>query len=350
MSNQVAFARWQSSVPSGGNRYDDALTSALKARGITVQEYPVEGSWRSPNQHDRETFKKLLTANIQHPQHWLIDNIVGAAVPEILQTAVKAGHTVTMLMHFFAADETGLTDTVRAEFAALEAKAVSVATTIIATSEWTANEITKRYGRDDVTVALPGVASANIASGSRDSGSAPMILWLGRLTQTKDPLTLVEALATLTKLDWSAHIVGPDTIDPACSDELRKRIIDLGLDTRIVTPGAREGEELDVIWAQTDLLVHTSRSEAYGMVVTEALARGIPCIVPAGTGAEEAQHGAGGTFPAGDSAALSVMIRNWLTDTQLQDRWRAEAISQREKLPTWRDAAETVETAMNLNP
>ena len=56
-------------------------------------------------------------------------------------------------------------------------------------------------------------------------------------------------------------------------------------------PGALTGARLDAVWAATDLLLLTSASETFGMVVTEALARGIPAVVTGGTGAVEALLG-----------------------------------------------------------
>ena len=62
---------------------------------------------------------------------------------------------------------------------------------------------------------------------------------------------------------------------------------------RIRVTGALTGSALDQRWDAADLLVLPSRVETYGLVVTEALARGIPAIVSAGTGAVEAlQQGA----------------------------------------------------------
>ncbi|MBO1902419.1 glycosyltransferase family 4 protein [Leucobacter weissii] len=348
MPTRIAFARWRSDVPSGGNRYDDELTAALRAEGFDVREHPVPGSWPAPGAADRARLRELLLADPGTPgEHWLIDNIVGSAAPEIIREATSDGRRVSMLMHFFAADERAIPAEERARLAAAEAEAVAAASAIVATSAWTAGEVARRYGRTDVAVALPGVEPAGLAPGARrGGGGSPRLLWLARVTRTKDPLALVDALAGLRDLGWSARLVGPDTIDPAFGREVRGRIAELGLADRVAVLGAREGDALASIWAETDLLVHTARSEAYGMVVTEALARGIPSVVPAGTGAVEAQQGAGGRFPPGDAAALAGALRDWLSDARLRERWRAAAAEQRRALPSWQRAARSVAAAL----
>ena len=65
-----------------------------------------------------------------------------------------------------------------------------------------------------------------------------------------------------------------------------------------MVPGILVGQALDQKWDTADLLVLTSRIETYGLVVVEALARGIPAVVSAGTGAVEAlQEGGPQTVP-----------------------------------------------------
>ena len=64
-----------------------------------------------------------------------------------------------------------------------------------------------------------------------------MLLWLGRLTHGKDPLTLVEALARLRDLDWTARLVGPDTLDETLSRRVRDRIAQAGLTGRVEVAG-----------------------------------------------------------------------------------------------------------------
>ena len=89
---------------------------------------------------------------------------------------------------------------------------------------------------------------------------------------------LLDALATIADLSWHCVCVGSLDRDPAFADGLRRRALDGGLGDRVRFPGPRTGADLDRSYAAADLLVLPSRAETYGMVVTEALARGLPVV------------------------------------------------------------------------
>ncbi|MBB5748679.1 glycosyltransferase family 4 protein [Micrococcus sp. TA1] len=338
---RVGFARWRSDLASGGTRYDEELTAALRSRGLEVREYPVTGSWPLPSDGDR----RRLSGVFAREQDWLIGNIVASAVPEQVADAVSAGRRVTILVHYFPADDPALPAPDRLRLAAAEAESVRAASRVVVTSAWAGAAVAARYGRHDAVVAVPGVDPAVPAPGSVRRGRAPMLLWLARLTPGKDPLTVVEALARLQDLDWTARLVGPDTVDEVLSRRVRERIAQTGLTGRVEVTGPLHGRDLDAVWDATDLLVHTSRAETYGMVVAEALARGIPSVVASGTGAVEAQ-GAGETFPAGDVGSLAEVLRAWLADERLRDRWRRDAAGQCASLTRWPDTAARVAAAL----
>jgi len=340
MQHRVGFARWRSDLPSGGNRYDAELAAALPALGVDLREYDVAGRWPVPDAGDRERLTQLLTAE----PSWLIGNIVASAAPDAVRAAVAAGRRVTVLVHYFPADDIALARPERERLAGSEQQALAAASAVVVTSGWAARELASRYGRGDAVVALPGVAPAPPAPGSARDGEPPALLWLGRMSRGKDPLTFVEALTRLADLDWTARLVGPDT-EPDLGREVAERIESAGLTGRVAVVGPRVGEELEHAWAATDLLVHTSRSETYGMVVSEAAARGIPSVVASGTGAVEAQQ-SGVTFPGGDAKALEAELRRWLSDPALRDRWRADAAARRTQLPTWRETARAVASAL----
>ena len=343
---RLGFARWISAVPSGGNRYDDELAAGLRALGIDVREYAVPGRWPRVDHAARRPLGELLLGE----RDWLVDNILAAGAPEAIAAAEVAGRHVTVLVHYFPADEIGWTRTERDRLATAEGEALTAAAGTIATSGWTAAQLRARYTVAGATVAVPGVAAAPRSPGTAPD-RPPRLLWLGRITRTKDPLTLVSALARVGDLRWTARVIGADTVDPPYTRLLRAEIERSGLTGRVAQLGPRTGAELAVEWAAGHLLISTSRVEPYGMVVTEALARGIPSVVPAGTGAVEAQRtglsdpearAAGDTFPPGDADALAAVVRGWLTDRRRQRQWREAAIEQRLRLPTWRATAATV--------
>jgi glycosyltransferase involved in cell wall biosynthesis len=341
---RLGFARWISAVPSGGNRYDDEVAAGLRGRGIDVAEYAVPGPWPVIDQAEGRRLAELLLAE----QDWLVDNILAAGAPAAITAARAAGRRVTVLVHYFPADEIGWSRTERDRLASAEGQALAAADGTIATSRWTAAQLGTRYGIAGAAVAVPGVELAP-CSPPPAPGEPPRLLWLGRITRTKDPLTLVAALARLRDLGWTARVIGPDSVDPDYTRLVRAAIERSGLGDRVAQLGSRTGPELEAGWADGQLLISTSRVEPYGMVVTEALARGIPSVVPAGTGAVEAQRSgaasgrpAGGTFPSGDDHELAAVLRGWLTEPQRRRQWRNAAVAQRSRLPTWRRTAEAV--------
>ena len=129
--------------------------------------------------------------------------------------------------------------------------------------------------------------------------------------------------------------------DPAFADGVRRATRKQGLGDRVRFAGPRTGPELDRAYAAADLLVLASHAETYGMVVTEALARGLPVLATEVGGVPEALgHGEDGTrpgllVPPGDPAALGAALRAWLGDAELRGRLRRAARERRASLRRW---------------
>jgi glycosyltransferase involved in cell wall biosynthesis len=343
----LGFVTWDRDDPTGGNVYNQALVAELRAQGLDLRMRTLGGPWP---EGDASAHAQLARALRAAPVS-LVDGIVACGAPDVIAAAVDSGHTVIIVLHLPMSDELGLEPSRRERYAALEARAVWAASGLLCPSRWSAAQVARRYRRRDVGVALPGVTPAAVARGSQDSGP-PRFLTLASLTPTKDQLTVVQALAQVADLSWTAALVGSDQADPSYAGRVRAEISAAGLGERITVPGTLAGEALEQEWDAADLLLLASRTESYGLVVVEALARGIPAVVPAGTGAVEALGEAradthsdatpGTAVPAGDPATLAALLRSWLTEPTLRKQWRQAALARRDTLPGWQQTAQAV--------
>jgi glycosyltransferase involved in cell wall biosynthesis len=159
---------------------------------------------------------------------------------------------------------------------------------------------------------------------------------------------LVEALALCDDLDWTCVCVGSLDRAPAFAGPLAGG--------RVRFAGTRAGAELDRSYADADLLVLPSRAETYGMVVTEALARGVPVLGTAVDGVPEALGTApdgrlpGGLIAPDDPGALARALRSWLTDAGLRENWRSAARARRDTLLGWDDTTRRVSDVLDGEP
>lgn len=345
-TSQLGFVIWDQDAPTGGTVYDHNVIAELRALGIAIRLHKLAGPWP---QADASAQANLARAVRAQPA-CLVDGILAGASPSVVVAAVESGHAVTMVVHLPISDELGLDPARRERYAALEAQAVRAASGVVCPSHWCAAELRRRYGRSDIGVAVPGVAPAPAARGSLHSG-LPRLLALASLTPTKDQITLVRALAQLADLGWLADLVGFDQADLSYAARVRHEVAKAGLAGRIRVTGPLIGQILDQRWDAADLLVLPSRIETFGLVVTEALARGIPAIVSAGTGAVEAlQQGAtrpadampGAAVPPGDPTTLAAVLRRWLTEPTLRHEWQQAALARRDTLPGWQQTAADV--------
>ncbi len=217
-----------------------------------------------------------------------------------------------------------------------EREVLGAAAGVVATSHWTRTWLLERYGLapERVLVAEPGVDPAPVAPGT-PGGSA--LLCVGAVTPLKGYDVLVTALGLLGDLAWTCRGVGSLDVEPAFA---------AGLGGAVRLTGPLTGPELDATYAEADLLVLASRAETYGMVVTEALARGLPVVATDVGGVREALDGGGVLVPPEDPAALAGALRAWLTDDEHRTDLRGSALRRRETLTGWDRTTELVAAAL----
>jgi glycosyltransferase involved in cell wall biosynthesis len=308
-------------LPSGGNAYDRRVRHGLGAGGWTVHVHEVGGS--------RAALAEAL-ARIPDGSVVLLDGLVASPVPEVLVPESRRLRLVALVHMPLGQDEPD----------AREAAVLSAVASIVTTSAWARRALLENYSLpgDRVHVAEPGVEAAELAPGTATGGS---LLSVAAVIPGKGHDVLVDALASLTSDRWQCLCVGSIERDRAFVASLRRRALEVGMNGRLRFSGAVPEEDLVRSYGAADLLVLPSRSETYGMVVTEALARGLPVVAADVGGVPEAMgHGAGGSrpgvlVPPEDPAALGAALRAWLGDAALRRRLRRAARERRESLADW---------------
>ena len=313
--------------PTGGNTYDLALADALRRGGDEVELRRCAPS-------DLET---VLRQPWQGPT--LVDGLLACAQPDAIAAA-----RVGVLVHMPLALETGLPRDRAAELDRRERRTLHAAVRVITTSHWTARHLREHYDVGEVAVAAPGVDAAPLGAGS----DPPLLVQLASLVPHKDQLTVVAALAGVADLPWHARLAGPTDRDPAYAAAVRDAVHAAGLENRVDIPGTMPR---DAAWAGANLALLPSLVESFGMVVTEALARGVPAVVSAGGPEEALGVTATGERPgivvsAGDADALGRALRRWLTDERCRDSIRRAALARRVTLEPWDVTARRVREAL----
>lgn len=311
--------------PSGGNTYDRRVIAGMRAAGWTVRQVPVAGRWPRPSVPDRGALQRAL-AGLPTGSTVLVDGLVACGVPDVLVPQSRRLEVV-VLVHLPLGDEVGAADLAHREREVLHAAAA-----VVATSPWTAQRLRTQHDLPHVEVVTPGVDPAPLAPGT---DGASRLLCVGSVTPTKGQDLLVDALADVADRHWTCDLVGPLGRAPVHVADVRAMITANGLDSRIRMPGALVGAPLAGAFAAADLLVLPSRAEAYGMVVTEALARGIPVLAADVGGVRSALGGTGLLVPPNEVPALAMALARWLDLPDLRAELRAGARARRGELTGW---------------
>jgi len=157
------------------------------------------------------------------------------------------------------------------------------------------------------------------------------LLAVGRLSHYKGFETLIEALAQVP--DATLLLVGSGE----CGVQLRAQAQARGLSDRIAFAGALDDASLAAAYAGADVFVLPSldRSEAFGLVLLEAMQSGLPVVASAiegsGVGSVVVDGGTGLLVRPADADALAralVQMRDAQARSELgsagRARWRAQ--------------------------
>jgi len=158
----------------------------------------------------------------------------------------------------------------------------------------------------------------------RPSGAAPpagpaRILVVAAFDPVKGIGDLVEAAGLLaaTRSDFRIDVVG----DGPLRGTLERRAEQLGLGSRLVFHGARPRDDVAARMQQASFAVVPSRYDTFSVVLSEAMACGLPVVATSVGGIPERVHAGNGLLcQAGDPAALAAAIARMIEGHRGYDR------------------------------
>jgi glycogen synthase len=218
--------------------------------------------------------------DVIHAHDWLT-YAAGIAAKKV------SGKPLVVHMHATEFDRSG--ENVNQAVYDLERQGMMEADRVITVSNLTRNIVIERYGIDAskvVTVhnAVEPVEKSDL-SGVSKHVKEKVVTFLGRITFQKGPEYFIEAAYKILQKDPDVRFVMAGTGD--LMNKMVRRIAQLGMGTKFHFTGFLKGENVDRMFAMSDLYVMPSVSEPFGISPLEAMRSNVPVVISKQSGVAE---------------------------------------------------------------
>ncbi|WP_370260232.1 glycosyltransferase [Cryobacterium sp. TMT3-29-2] len=162
------------------------------------------------------------------------------------------------------------------------------------------------------------------------------IIFIGTLSDRKDPRTLIQALAMARAESWCLTMIGDGPLREGLVDDVRR----LNLTDQVKFVHRLENDKVRDALAAADVLVLPSRYDGWGAVVSEALMAGTPVIVSSACGSSD-------LVISGSQGEVVRCGRPSEVARALDRRWRSSPVTSeaRAALSNWANAIISPEAA-----
>ena len=161
----------------------------------------------------------------------------------------------------------------------------------------------------------------------------PLILWVGRLTTNKDPLTVLDGLDLAVPSLPDARVVmvfGDDTLITAVDERVRASAV---LRDRVTLAGQVGRDEVPNYYSAADIFVSGSHAEGSGYALIEAMSAGVVPVVTDIPSFRVIAGDCGARWPPGDGRAFADALGKMCAGDLNEERGRVAA--QYERVLSW---------------
>lgn len=324
---------------TGGYGYNRRVMALLPAFDVESKHLALPGGFPDPKPGEVAEAERLL-ATIPEGTTLLIDGLAYCALPA--DVIDRIDRRIVAIAHHPLCMEAGLSEERQKHLRTTEREALARAARIIVPSRTTRAILIEEFDvpDDKITVAEPGTDPAVRATGT---GTPMQILAVGAVSPRKGYRFLVKALEPLKSLDWRLTIAGAIDRHPEAVEELTAVIAATGLSDRVTLAGTVVPATLERHFNMADIFVMPSLFEGYGMVLAEAMARGLPIVcTTGGASSETVPDAAAIKVPPGDAPALTQALSSALRDRKLRVKLADASWEAGRRLPTWNETARRI--------
>jgi len=223
---------------------------------------------------------ETLDFDVIHAHDWLTYP-AGIAAKQI------SGKPLVVHMHATEFDRSG--ENVNQQVFDIEKSGMEAADRVITVSNFTRKIVIDRYGIDPekvITVhnAVEHFTKPEMSEMDRNVDEK-VVTFLGRITYQKGPEYFIEAAYKVLKRDPNVRFVMAGTGD--MMHKMIRRVARLGIATRFHFTGFLKGDDVDRMYALSDVYVMPSVSEPFGISPLEAVRSNVPVIISRQSGVSE---------------------------------------------------------------
>ncbi|MBR1632853.1 MAG: glycosyltransferase [Bacteroidales bacterium] len=218
--------------------------------------------------------------DIIHAHDWLT-YLAGIAAKEL------SGKPLVVHVHATSFDR-GTDDMVDSRVYAIEKRGMEYADRVVTVSDLTRGIVINKYGIDPAKVVtvhnavdFSGRDNLQVEKAVKDK----VVTFLGRITFQKGPEYFIEAAAKVLKRTKGVRFVMAGSGD--MMNRAIRMVAKLGISDRFHFTGFLRGQEVQKMFALSDVYIMPSVSEPFGISPLEAMRTGVPSIISHQSGAAE---------------------------------------------------------------
>ncbi|MCF6342354.1 MAG: glycosyltransferase family 4 protein [Bacteroidales bacterium] len=207
--------------------------------------------------------------------------------PAGIAAAKSSGKPLVVHMHATEFDRTG--ENVNTLVFAIEREGMEAAARVITVSNLTRRIVIERYGIDPgKVVTVHNAIEQNVTREIADIKRAmkdKVVTFLGRITYQKGPEYYIEAAHKILQKDRNVRFVMAGSGDML--NQMIERVAQLRIADRFHFTGFLKGDDVDKMFALSDVFVMPSISEPFGLVPLEAMRINVPVVISKQSGVAE---------------------------------------------------------------